>query len=105
MFSLSTAPFDTAIALKIATLVESRFAVRGDGHNSNVGFASVDGSGVLIDLGNLNNINIATGKKSVSVGPGAHLGDVYAYLDLYGISVIEERNPPVGVGGLLLGGE
>jgi len=86
-------------------VIESKFAVRSGGHNPNVGFASIDGSGVLINLGNLKNLNIAADLKSVSVGSGARWGDVYAYLDPYGISAAGGHNPPVGVGGLLLGGE
>jgi FAD/FMN-containing dehydrogenase len=96
---------DVAVALKIVTYTQSKFAIRSGGHNPNSGFAGVNESGIVIDLSNLNSISLSPDLSSVSVGPGAHWGDVYAYLDPYNVSAVGGRNPPVGVGGLLLGGK
>lgn len=91
--------------MKIITFTGTVFAIRSGGHNPNHGFNGVSGIGVVLDLSRLNSIDLASDHQSVNVGPGARWGDVYAYLDPYNISAVGGRNPPVGVGGLLLGGE
>ena len=96
---------DVAVALKIATVLGSKFAVRSGGHNPNSGYASIDGSGVLFDMAKLNILKISADQKTVSVGPGNRWANVYGYLDPYGLSAIGGRSPDVGVAGLLLGGK
>jgi FAD/FMN-containing dehydrogenase len=95
---------DVAVALKLVTLLKSKFAVRGGGHNANPGFSSVDASGLLIDTGALNSINLSKDKKTASLGPGATWDQVYEKLEKEQLTVAGGRVKDVGVGGLLLGG-
>jgi FAD/FMN-containing dehydrogenase len=86
------------------TLLGSKFAVRSGGHSTNKGYASVDSSGVLIDLASLNQVTISPDKSYVSVGPGQHWENVYGPLEKQGLTVVGGRVAEVGVGGLMLGG-
>lgn len=92
------------MALKVVTFTGSKFAVRAGGHNPNAGFASVDGSGVLIDLVNLDALELSADQNSVRVGPGNRWGGVQNYLSANKLSAVGGRNKAVGVAGLLLGG-
>ncbi|KAI0470314.1 FAD-binding domain-containing protein [Xylaria cf. heliscus] len=92
-----------AITLKLVTVLGSRFAVRGGGHNPNAGFASVDGSGVLLDLRNLDTLSLGN-DSIIQVGPGKTWEEIYAYGESKGVSVIGGRHGTVGVSGYLLGG-
>jgi hypothetical protein len=103
-FVLPRNTVEAAITLKIITLTGSKFATRSGGHNQNVGFASIDGSGVLIDMQRMNKLQLANTNSILRTGPGNSWADVYSYLDPYGISAIGARNPMVGVAGQLLGG-
>lgn len=78
--------------------------MRSGGHNPNSGFASIDRSGLLIDLVKLDFLSISEDRKSVRVGPGNRWIDVYDYLDTYGLSAIGTKEPGPGVGGSILGG-
>ena len=95
---------DISIALKIATVLGARFAVRSGGHNPNPGFGSIDG-GILLDLSQLRHLQISGDRKTVASGPGNRWGAVYQYLDPFEVSAVGGRHPDVGVGGLILGGE
>ena len=95
---------DVAVVLRIVTTVGTKFAVRSGGQDPNPGFGSIDGSGILIDLARLNSTSISRDKKSVEVGPGARWGQVYKYLDPYGLSAVGARSPVPAVGGFLTGG-
>lgn len=68
------------------------------------GFNSVDGSGILLDLGALNEITLSSKRDIVSVGPGATWDMVYETLERYELTVVGGRAAGVGVGGLILGG-
>ncbi|KAL9119094.1 MAG: hypothetical protein Q9187_004351 [Circinaria calcarea] len=82
----------------------SKFAVRSGGQNPNPGSGSIDGSGVLIDMAHINALQISADTKSVNVGSGARWGEVYKYLDPYGLSAVGARSPIPAVGGFLMGG-
>ncbi|MET7280227.1 FAD-binding oxidoreductase [Kribbella sp. NPDC005582] len=74
---------------------------KGGGH-SYVG-ASVISKGIQLDLGALRGMTYA--KNGVlTVGAGARLYDVHAFLDKYGRSLPTGTCPTVGVAGLTLGG-
>jgi FAD/FMN-containing dehydrogenase len=95
-----------AVILKVVTFLEARFAVRSGGHNPNAGFASVDQSGVLIDLQDLRTLDMQNDEKEVvTIGTGARWGQVYEYLDNRSLGIVGGRDVHIGVGGLLLGGE
>lgn len=91
-------------AIKIVAFLRVEFAVRSGGHSPNPGWAGVGGSGILIDLGSINQISISADHQTVSIGPGARWGDAVSFLDPYGVTVLAGRVPTVGVGGLVLGG-
>jgi len=93
-----------ALTLKLITALGSTFAVRSGGHSPNPGFASVGSSGVLLDLGPLNQVTISADKATVLVGPGARWVDVYTELETEQLTTIGGRVSDVGVGGLILGG-
>lgn len=79
--------------------------MRGGGHNTNPGWASIDGSGVLIDLQKIKTLSLSDDKKLVKVGPGNRWGDVAPFLDKYEMSAVGGRHLQVGVGGVILGGK
>ena len=58
----------------------------------------------MIDLASFNEISLSSDKNVLTLGPGGRWGDVYNYLDSYGVSVIGGRINDVGIGGLILGG-
>ncbi|KAI9373536.1 putative oxidoreductase [Aspergillus egyptiacus] len=82
---------------------ECPFAVRSGGHTSLIGGPNIN-DGVTIDLSALDSISLSGDGSTLSIGPGASWGNVYAFLDPLGLSVAGGRVAPVGVGGLTLGG-
>lgn len=95
---------EVALALKIVTLTQSKFAIRSGGHNPNPGFASVDNSGVLLDLSKLDTLELANGREIIRVGAGNRWGDVQNYLDPYSKTAVGGMDLHVGVPGVILGG-
>jgi FAD/FMN-containing dehydrogenase len=73
---------------------------KGGGH-SYVG-ASTISKGLMVDLGAIRGMSYANG--ILTVGAGARLYDVHAFLDRYGRSLPTGTCPTVGVAGLALGG-
>lgn len=96
---------EVALALKVVLYFQVKFSVRSAGHNANPGFGSIDGSGILLDLGSRNSIELSDEKKIVSVGPIAKRDRIYDDLDKHGLTAVGGRIAGVGVGGLVLGGE
>jgi FAD/FMN-containing dehydrogenase len=90
--------------LKIVTDMKYTFATRSGGHSASPGFASVGESGIVIDLGALNNIYLSAAKDIVSVGPGATWDKVYEALEKDELAIVGGRVLGVGVGGLVTGG-
>ncbi|KAI0391556.1 FAD-binding domain-containing protein [Xylariaceae sp. FL0594] len=89
--------------LKTAEEKGSKFAVRCGGHNANPFFSSIDGSGILIDVSELNTLEL--GKDGVlQMGAGNRWGDVYKFLEGKHQTPIGGRQNDVGVSGYLLGG-
>ncbi|KAI8635501.1 FAD-binding domain-containing protein [Xylariaceae sp. FL1651] len=95
---------EVATVVEILAEYQTKFAIRGGGHNYIPGFASVNESGVLISLSQLNSITLSEDETSVGVGPGNRWQAVYEALVPKGLMVIGGRVGPVGVGGLVLGG-
>ena len=91
--------------MAIISTLQTKFAVRSGGHKDSPGFASVDSSGVLISLTNLNTISLASDNKSVIIGPGNRWQAVYDALVPQGLLAIGGRVGIVGTGGFLLGGK
>lgn len=95
---------EVALALKIVTSLQSHFAIRSGGHNSNPGFSGVGSTGIVLDLEALNAITLSAERDLVSVGPGATWQSMYEELDEKELIVVGGRSPGVGVGGLITGG-
>ncbi|KAI1413659.1 6-hydroxy-D-nicotine oxidase [Hypoxylon sp. FL1857] len=95
---------EVAVALRAIRETGSQFVIRSGGHNCNPNISSVDGSGVVVDLRDLNSISIDESSGVAHVGPGSTWGQVYAFLEDYGLTVTGGRQRDVGVGGFMLGG-
>ncbi|KAF2829102.1 FAD-binding domain-containing protein [Ophiobolus disseminans] len=81
----------------------AEFAIRSRGHMWIPNASNVQ-EGITINLGALDSIDLNADKTIASIGPGAAWDDVYAKLDLWGLSVAGGRIGGVGVGGLTVGG-
>ncbi|KAJ5490657.1 FAD linked oxidase N-terminal [Penicillium expansum] len=85
--------------LQILGILETKFAIRSGGHNTNPGFSSIDHHGGLIALGKLNIMSISADRGTVIIGPGNKWGAVYKYLQPYNVTVLGGREVDVSVGG------
>ncbi len=94
-----TAVSDVQHAVQFVSRFQLPFAVRSGGH-SYTGLSST--AGVLIDIGQLNQISLE--RDIASIGAGAKLGDVYATLGLQQRSIPAGSCASVGIAGLVLGG-
>jgi len=79
-----------------------RFAARSGGH-SYAGYSTLNG-GLVVDLSALNGIAVSADRRTVQIGAGARLIDVYTALARRGLTIPAGSCPTVGVGGLALGG-
>ncbi|KAI0144273.1 FAD-binding domain-containing protein [Xylariaceae sp. FL1272] len=93
-----------ATAIQIIAKHGAEFAVRSGGHNYNPGFASINETGVLISLSQLDTIELSGDLSSVKVGSGNRWQAIYDSLVPKSVMPIGGRVGPVGVGGLMLGG-
>ncbi|KAK7737297.1 hypothetical protein SLS53_006600 [Cytospora paraplurivora] len=95
---------EVASALSTIKKAGAKFAIRTSGHNPNVGFSSVDGSGVVLDLSGLADKSLSSDGTVLHAGPGNRWGAVYEFLQQSGLSPIGGRDAQVGLGGFLTGG-
>lgn len=79
-----------------------RIAARSGGH-SYAGYSTLSG-GLVVDLGALNGLRVAADRRTVQVGAGGRLIDLYSALARRGLTVPAGSCPTVGIGGLALGG-
>jgi FAD/FMN-containing dehydrogenase len=93
---------DVSVALQAIRAADSRFAVKGGGHNPNTFFSSVD-QGVLIDLSSLSEKSYDPETTLATYQPGGVFGDIYDYFIKYNRTVVGARLSGVGTG-LALGG-
>jgi FAD/FMN-containing dehydrogenase len=77
-------------------------SVRGAGHN--IAGSSLSDGGLLIDHSLLRSVKVDTDARTVTVGPGATLGDVDAATLDSGLAVPVGINSTTGIAGLTLGG-
>jgi FAD/FMN-containing dehydrogenase len=66
------------------------FAVKSGGHNTNVGFSSVNW-GVLISFSKLASTIVSADQSTADVGPGARWAEVMTALDPYNLAVVGGR--------------
>ncbi|MGW7686125.1 FAD-binding protein [Kribbella sp. NPDC054772] len=93
-------PADVQKAINFARANKLVLVPKSGGH-SYVG-ASTIANGMQVDVGALKGMSYSNGV--LTVGAGAHLYDVHAFLDRYGRSLPTGTCPTVGVAGLTLGG-
>ncbi|GAA1122595.1 FAD-binding oxidoreductase [Kribbella jejuensis] len=93
-------PADVQSAINFARANKLVLVPKSGGH-SYVG-ASTIANGMQLDVGGLKGMSYANG--ILTVGAGARLYDVHAFLDRYGRSLPTGTCPTVGVAGLTLGG-
>jgi len=93
-------PADVRTSIQFARKNRLVLVPKGGGH-SYVG-ASTISKGLMVDLGAIHGMSYANG--ILTVGAGARLYDVHAFLDTYGRSLPTGTCPTVGVAGLALGG-
>ncbi len=98
---------EVALALRLVARFGATFAVRGAGHQPNVGFSSVGAHGVLLDLAALDQIALtraADDSVLAEVGPSATWDAIYDTIEPEGLTVVGGRAAGVGVAGLISGG-
>ncbi|KAJ5773702.1 FAD-binding type 2 [Penicillium paradoxum] len=93
---------DVSVVLQAVRAADSRFAIKGGGHNPNKFFSSTD-KGVLIDLTKLNKKSYDPETTLATYEPGGVFGDIYEYFEQYNRTVVGARLSGVGTG-LALGG-
>lgn len=92
---------DVAIALDLARGSTLPFTVRSGGHCT-AGFSA--GSGVLIDVSELNDVSVDTAAQIATVGTGTPFSKLDATLSTYGLHVPGGECPDVCIGGYMQGG-
>lgn len=80
---------------------QCKFAIRGGGHTTFPGAASMD-DGIVLDLGHLPAAGLSPDHKSILVSPGQTWDQVTEQLDPYNLSTLGARVAGVGVGGAVL---
>lgn len=95
---------DVSITLTTLEINNCQFALKSGGHASFAGASNIGGSGVTIDLRNLDQIVVSKDRKQVAVGAGVLWSTLYKNLDVKHLSVVGGRSGDIGVGGLTLGG-
>jgi len=93
---------DVVATINFARENKLLIAVRAGGHNI-AGTALCDG-GVVLDLQQLREIEIADDQRTVKVQPGITLGDLDKMTQKHGLAVPTGINSTTGVSGLALGG-
>jgi FAD/FMN-containing dehydrogenase len=93
---------DIAPTVRQARALGLRLAIRGGGHNV-AGHGTVEG-GLVLDLGDLDDIVVDAAARRVRVGAGATLGQVDRATEPHGLAVPIGVISGTGVAGLTLGG-
>ncbi|RKZ13494.1 FAD-linked oxidase [bacterium] len=93
---------DTRACVNFAREHDLLVSVRGAGHN--IAGSSLSDGGLLIDHSLLRSVKVDTGASTVTVEPGATLGDVDAATLNSGLAVPVGINSTTGIAGLTLGG-
>ena len=88
---------DVSIAVALFSQRDCTFSIRGGGHSSVPGAASID-DGVLMNMKHVDDITLNSNKSNVVVGAGNTLGDVYRAMDPYNMSAVIGRYNLVGFG-------
>lgn len=96
---------DTPDVVRALARVRERggpFRVRSGGHSMS-GLSVLDG-GTVLDVSGLDGIELSADASTVTVGSGAHLGDLFRALWAAGVTVPAGFCPEIGIAGHVLGG-
>lgn len=93
---------DVCNALKWARERHIPFRLRS-GRHSYENFSLLNG-GLIIDVSEMKQITVSTGKLTATIEAGANLGTVYKELWKYGVTIPAGTSASVGIVGLTLGG-
>ena len=96
-----TSAADVSQAIRWARQDGVRLATRCGGH-SYAGYSTTPG--LVVDVSRLDAVVFDAARRTVRVGAGARLMDVYAKLAPHGVTVPAGSCPTVGIAGLALGG-
>ena len=99
--AVCTGAEDVQISLDWARESGTPIAVRSGGHNY-AGYST--GPGLVINLGQMRDIEVDDADGTVKAQPGARNTMIYAGLEPHGVAISAGRCPTVAVGGLVLGG-
>ncbi len=94
-------PSDVAVVVAFAQEQRIPFSVRSGGH-SYPGWST--GPGLVLDVSSLRSLQVDPETRTVRVGAGARLVDVYTGLAARGLGIAAGSCPTVGLAGLTLGG-
>jgi hypothetical protein len=98
-----TSTSELSLIIKILADFNTTFAVRGGGHNANLGFSNINGE-ITIDMRGMKEVELREKESVIRVGAGALWGEVYDAVEGRNVSVMGGRISTVGVGGLTTGG-
>jgi FAD/FMN-containing dehydrogenase len=93
---------DVRAAVRWCARNDVRITARSGGH-SYAGYSTING-GLVVDITRLDGLRVAPGGRTVQVGAGSRLLEVYSGLAQRGLTVPAGSCPTVGVAGLSLGG-
>ncbi len=97
---VNAADVQTAVKWGVSRRVPLR--ARSGGH-SYAGYSTLSG-GMVLDLRNMSGVSVNTRQRTVTVGAGAQLIDVYSALAARGLTIPAGSCPSVGIAGHALGG-
>jgi FAD/FMN-containing dehydrogenase len=97
---INAADVRTAVSWGVANGVPLR--ARSGGH-SYAGYSTLSG-GLVLDLRTMRGISVDAHNRTVTIGAGAQLIDVYSALASHGLTIPAGSCPSVGIGGHALGG-
>ena len=93
---------DTAACMDFAREHDLLVSVRGAGHN--IAGSSLSDGGLMIDHSLMRAVKVDPDQRTVTVGPGATLGDVDSATLEHGLAIPVGINSTTGIAGLTLGG-
>ncbi|KAI1197769.1 FAD-binding domain-containing protein [Nemania serpens] len=94
---LPDTPEKVAQAVGLFVKHDCAFSVKGGGHSAIPGAASIH-DGILMPMKKLKRLDISADEKTVVVGAGNLMGDIYAGLDPYNLTAMIGRYEKVGLG-------
>lgn len=92
---LPSTPDEVATIVKIATEKRCQFSVASGKHWAITGGSNIGPEGFTVDLLHLNNTSLSEDKSIVSLGPALRAGEVYEYLNQFGVYCAVGRGPCV----------